>query len=87
MAELKTTVFLTDDKGNEHKFGPGDKLPSWAASALKESWGDRDDLWDPSRSVQETAVESPAADQKDGDPVEGAKADNAKAREQAQRGK
>jgi hypothetical protein len=31
---LKAFVFVTDENGQAHEFGPGDSLPAWAEKAI-----------------------------------------------------
>lgn len=34
MSELRATVHVYDDDGQSHIFGPGDKVPAWAAKKI-----------------------------------------------------
>lgn len=43
MAQLAKYVFVRDERGRRHTFGPDDEVPSWAVSKITNpsAWGER----------------------------------------------
>ena len=42
--KLRTYVHVYDERGNAHAFGPGDKVPAWAAKQMGDHvWEDSDE--------------------------------------------
>jgi len=85
--KLNTTVHVLADDGETHVFGPNDDLPDWAQEKITWPTG-REDLWEGAeRAPQDTAVENPGADLKDGESAKEAQEINARGREAAKSGK
>lgn len=63
--KLRTYVFVNDERGLPHRFGPGDDVPEWAAKKITNSkvWADtgrsEDTVVEP--STEDTVPEPPKA--------------------------
>jgi hypothetical protein len=63
MAQLAAYVHLLDDKGNPHRFAPGDTPPGWAAERIRnpKAWKQNESQPAESRQFEEPPRSGPGS--------------------------